>query len=159
MSRRRYRVVFSRRKIGLKKGRSIMTKVTVATKVTAPAEEVWRLVGGWNALPDWHPAVETSAIEEGGHKRRLKLADGAEITEQLEKFDGEAKTYTYSIIASPLPLADYRSTITVRREGETSTIEWSTTFEPVGVPETELAKSLENFYQSGFDNLRKLLGM
>src|SRR6266511_1059504 len=101
LSRRRYRVVFSRRKIGLKKGRNIMTKVTVATKVTAPAEEVWRLVGGWNALPDWHPAVETSAIEEGGHKRRLKLANGAEITEQLEKFDGEAKTYTYSIIASP----------------------------------------------------------
>lgn len=136
-----------------------MTKVTVATTIKAPAEEVWRLVGGWNALPDWHPAVETSAIEEGGHKRRLKLADGAEITEQLEKFDGEAKTYTYSIIACPLPLADYRSTIKVSREGDASTIEWSTTFEPVGVPETDLTKSLEEFYQTGFDNLRKLLGM
>src|SRR5512132_1257159 len=141
------------------RGRIVMTKVIVATTIKAPAEDVWHLVGGGNALPDWHPAVETSAIEEGGHKRRLKLADGAEITEQLETFDGEAKTYTYSIIASPLPLADYRSTITVRREGETSTIEWSTTFEPVGVPETELAKSLENFYKSGFDNRRRLLGM
>ena len=98
-----------------------MKKVTVCTRVTAPAEEVWRLVGGWNALPQWHPAVETSAIEDGGHIRRLKLADGAEFTEQLEKFDGEARTYTYSIVASPLPLADYRSTITVRREGEKST--------------------------------------
>lgn len=135
-----------------------MTKVTVATKVVAPAEEVWRLVGGWNGLPAWHPAVETSVIEEGGHKRRLKLADGSEITEQLEKFDGEARTYTYSIVASPLPLSDYRSTITVKREGEKSTIEWSTTFKPLGIAETELARSLEEFYQSGFDNLRKLLG-
>jgi uncharacterized protein YndB with AHSA1/START domain len=136
-----------------------MTKVTVATKITAPAEEVWRLVGGWNALPDWHPAVETSVTEEGGQKRRLKLADGTEFTEQLEKYDGEAKSYTYSILASPLPLTEHSATIAVRREGDTSTIEWSTTFKPVGVPETELAKSMEDFFQAGFDNLRKLLGM
>lgn len=135
-----------------------MTKVTVTTKVMAPADEVWRLVGGWNGLPQWHPAVETSALEEGGHRRRLKLADGAEITEQLEKFDGEAKTYTYSVIASSLPFTDYRSTITVRREGEKSTIEWSSTFRPLGVAETELTKSIEEFYQKGFDNLRRLLG-
>jgi uncharacterized protein YndB with AHSA1/START domain len=135
-----------------------MTKVTVATKVMAPADEVWRLVGGWNGLPQWHPAVETSALEEGGHRRRLKLADGAEITEQLEKFDGEAKTYTYSVIASSLPFTDYRSTITVQREGEKSTIEWSSTFRPLGVAETELTKSIEEFYQKGFDNLRRLLG-
>ena len=113
-------------------------------------------MGGWNASSEWHPAVESSAIEDGGHKRRLKLADRAEITEQLERFDA-ASLYTYSIVASSLPLADYRSTITVRREGEMSTIEWSTTFRPLGVPETELVESLEAFYRSGFDNLRKLL--
>ncbi|MBK8176338.1 MAG: SRPBCC family protein [Rhodospirillales bacterium] len=43
-----------------------MTKVTVTTKLTAPAEEVWRLVGAWNALPEWHPAIQTSELEEGG---------------------------------------------------------------------------------------------
>jgi Polyketide cyclase / dehydrase and lipid transport len=134
-----------------------MTKVTVATKVMAPAEEVWRLVGGWNALPDWHPAVETSILEDGGHKRRVKLTDGAEIIEQLEKFDGEAKTYTYSIVASALPLTDYRSTITVQREGETSTIEWSTSFKPVGAPESDVVKSLREFYEAGFENLREVL--
>lgn len=135
-----------------------MTKVTVATKVMAPADEVWRLVGGWNGLPSWHPAVETSVIEDGGHLRRLKLADGTEITERLERFDGEEKSYTYSIVASTLPLRDYRSTITVTREGEKSTIEWSTTFKPLGLPETELSKTLESFYKAGFDNLRQLLG-
>lgn len=134
-----------------------MTKVTVSTKLLAPAEEVWRLVGGWNALPDWHPAVETSVIEDGGHRRRVRLADGCEIIEQLEKFDGEAKTYTYSIVSGSLPLTDYRSTITVSRQGEKSTIEWSTSFRPMGVPENELSRMLEEFYQSGFDNLRKML--
>ena len=32
---------------------------------TAPADEVWRLVGGWNALSDWHPVVKKSEIEQG----------------------------------------------------------------------------------------------
>lgn len=135
-----------------------MAKVTVATRVMAPADEVWRLVGGWNALPDWHPAVQSSALEEGGQRRRLKLVDGAEITEQLESFDGEAQTYSYSVVASTLPLAEYRSTISVRRDGEKCTIEWSTTFLGMSMPETDLSRSLENFYQTGFDNLRRMLG-
>lgn len=134
-----------------------MAKVTVETKVTAPAEEVWRLVGGWNALPAWHPAVETSDLEEGGQRRRLKLTDGGEFTEKLETFDGEARTYTYSIVASPLPLTDYRSTLTVHPQGASSTIEWSTTFKPLGVPEQDLIESLQAFYLEGLNNLMKLL--
>ncbi len=74
-----------------------MAKVSLSTKIRAPADEIWRLVGGWNALPQWHPAVEKSDIEQGGHLRRLRLADGTEITERLEKLDSEERTYTYSI--------------------------------------------------------------
>jgi uncharacterized protein YndB with AHSA1/START domain len=134
-----------------------MAKVSVSTRISAPADEVWRLVGGWNALPDWHPAVEKSEIEQGGHLRRLRLADGSEITERLEKLDSGERTYTYSITACALPLTNYRSTITVRAEGDASAVEWSTNFEPSGAPEADVVKSLSDFYQAGFDNLGKLL--
>lgn len=63
-----------------------------------------------------------------------------------------------SIVSGSLPLTDYRSTITVSRDGEKSAIEWSTSFRPMGVPESELSRMLKEFYQNGFDNLRKLLG-
>jgi uncharacterized protein YndB with AHSA1/START domain len=134
-----------------------MAKVSVSTKISAPADDVWRLVGGWNALPDWHPAVEKSEIEQGGHLRRLRLADGSEITERLEKRDSGERTYTYTITASGLPLTNYRSTITVRAEGGVSSVEWSSSFEPLGAPEADVVKSLSDFYQAGFDNLKKLL--
>ena len=134
-----------------------MAKVSVSTRISAPADEVWRLVGGWNALPDWHPAVQKSEIEQGGHLRRLRLADGTEITERLEKLDSGERTYTYSITACALPLTNYRSTITVDAEGAASTVEWSTNFEPLGAPEADVVKSLSDFYQAGFDNLKKLL--
>ncbi len=134
-----------------------MAKVSVSTKISAPAEDVWRLVGGWNALPDWHPGVEKSEIEQGGHLRRLKLADGSEITERLEKFDSGDRNYTYSITSCALPVTNYRSTITVHAEGDAATVEWSTNFEPLGAPEADVVKSLSDFYQAGFDNLKKLL--
>lgn len=106
-----------------------------------------------------------AGLASGGGKKRPRRGrsqaaakTGGWTTEQLEEFHGEAKTYTYSIVTSPLPLADCHSTITAKREGERSTIEWSTTFTPLGVAETELARSLEKLYESGLDNLRKLLG-
>jgi uncharacterized protein YndB with AHSA1/START domain len=102
-----------------------MAEVSVSTRISAPANEVWRLVGGWNALPDWHPGVEKSEIEQDGHLRHARLADGTEITERLENLDTDERTYTYSysITSSPLPVTNYRSTITVRGEGNTSTVE------------------------------------
>ena len=134
-----------------------MAKVSISARISAPADEVWRLVGGWNALPDWHPAVEKSEIEQSGHLRHLRLADGTEITERLEEIDSDERTYTYSITSSPLPVTNYRSTIAVRDEGNTSIVEWSTNFEPLGTPEADVVRSLSDFYQAGFDNLKKLL--
>ena len=45
----------------------------------------------------------------------------------------------------------------MRAERDASTVEWSTNFEPLGAPEADVVKSLSDFYQAGFDNLRKLL--
>jgi hypothetical protein len=45
----------------------------------------------------------------------------------------------------------------VRGEGNTSTVEWSTNFEPLGVPEAEVVRSFSDFYRAGFENLKKLL--
>lgn len=134
-----------------------MSKVSVSTTLRVPADEVWDVVGGWNALPDWHPEVERSTLDRGGHLRRLRLAGGTELTEKLEKFDSGERTYTYSITACPLPFSNYVSTIRVREEEGACTIEWSSTFTPTGAPETDVAQSLKDFYQAGFDNLRKLL--
>jgi hypothetical protein len=87
----------------------------------------------------------------------VRLADGTEITERLEEIDTDERTYTYLITSAPLPVTNYRSTITVRDEGNASTVEWSTKFEPLGAPEADVIKSLSDFYRAGFENLKKLL--
>ncbi len=136
-----------------------MAKVSMTTDLNASADQVWKLIGGFNALPDWHPAIEKSELTEEGQMRTLSIAGGGTIIEKLEKVDDGAHTYTYSITDSPLPVANYTATITVSGEGDNSTIEWSSDFEPIGGASAEDAmKAVQDIYQAGFDNLKKVFG-
>ena len=136
-----------------------MAKVSMSTDLNVSADQVWKLIGGFNALPDWHPAVEKSELTQEGQTRTLSIAGGGTIVEKLEKVDDGAHTYTYSITDSPLPVANYTATIKVSGEGDNSTIEWSSDFDPAGGASAEDAmKAVQGIYQAGFDNLKKMFG-
>jgi len=135
-----------------------MTKVSMSTDLNASADQVWQMIGRFNALPDWHPAVEKSELTEAGQTRRLSLVGGGTIVEKLEKVDDNARTYTYSIVDSPLPVSNYTATIKVTGQGDGSTIEWSSEFDPAGASPEDAMKAIQSVYQAGFDNLRKMFG-
>lgn len=136
-----------------------MTKVSVLTKLTVPADEVWALIGEWNALPTWHPGVQACALEGGGLLRRVRLADGTELVEKLESVDAVGRTYTYSVTSGLLPFSDYLATITVREDGAKCIVEWSGTFRPAGASETDVVQMISDFYQEGVSNIKRLLGV
>lgn len=135
-----------------------MTKVSMSTGLNASADQVWQMIGRFNALPDWHPSVEKSELTEAGQTRTLSLVGGGRIVEKLETIDDNARTYTYSIVDSPLPVSNYTATIKVTGEGENSTIEWSSEFDPAGASPEDAMKAIQGVYQAGFDNLRKMFG-
>lgn len=134
-----------------------MAKVEMKTELNVAADKVWELIGGFNALPDWHPAVEKSELQEEGSMRHLSLAGGGTIIEKLVKTDDHEKVYSYSIIDSPLPVSNYTATISVKDDGEgNSTVEWSSEFEAKGAAENEAMDVIAGIYQAGFDNLKKM---
>ena len=135
-----------------------MAKVNMTVDLDAAPDEVWKLIGGFNALPDWHPAVEKSELEEEGQMRTLSLAGGGTITEKLIKKSDQERLYSYSIENSPLPVSNYTSTIRVRDEGGKTQVEWSSEFNPMGVPENDAVDVIRGIYQAGFDNLNKIFG-
>ncbi|HSR63119.1 MAG TPA: SRPBCC family protein [Gammaproteobacteria bacterium] len=136
-----------------------MAKVTMNTRLTVSPDKVWELIGGFNALPDWHPAVEKSELQEEGSMRKLSLAGGGTIIEKLEKVDENERTYTYSIVDSPLPVANYTATIRVRDDGSgNTTVEWIGEFNPEGATENEAVEVIQGIYQAGLDNLKKMFG-
>ncbi len=134
-----------------------MAKVSMSAQLGTSADEAWKLIGGFNALTDWHPAVEASELTEEGQTRTLSLVGGGQIVEKLEKIDDSARTYTYSIKNSPLPVANYTSTITVRDEDGGCVVDWSGEFDAVG-GESEASDIVTGIYQAGLDNLKKMFG-
>ncbi len=136
-----------------------MAKVSLNTRLGVSADKAWELIGGFNALPDWHPAVEKSELEKEGQERILTLAGGAKIVERLERSDDAERVYSYSILNSPLPVANYKATIRVRdAEGGACDVEWSSEFDAAGAPEADAVKVIEGIFQAGLDNLKKMFG-
>ncbi len=136
-----------------------MAKVSMQTELGVSADQVWELIGGFNALPDWHPAVEKSELKQQGEFRELSLVGGGKIIEKLERLSESERLYSYIITEGPLPVANYKATILVREQDNgNSVVEWSSEFEPVGVPESDAIKTIEGIFQTGLDNLQRMLG-
>ena len=137
-----------------------MTSLSVAQDLPVPAQMVWNTIGGFKALPDWHPAVEKSAVAEDGGTtvRTLSLVGGGTITEKLEQVDDSERIYSYSILESPLPVANYTATIRVRATAAGCKVEWSSEFDPAGVAENDATAAIRGVYETGLENLRKMFG-
>ncbi len=137
-----------------------MTKVNMKTQVPVSADQLWELIGQFNGIASWHPAVEKSELEEDGKIRRLTLVGGGVIVERLQQIDDNEHLYRYSIVESPLPVADYVAEIRVHQneEGSGSTIEWSSEFKPKDASVQQAMDAIQGIYQAGFDNLKKLFG-
>ena len=139
-----------------------MTRVSMSANIGVSAKQVWDMIGGFNDISKWHPAIEKSEIEGEGKVtlRRLHLVGGGQILERLEQSDDDGNSYTYSILESPLPIANYTATIKVNpnQSGSGCTVEWSSDFEAAGAPENDAVKVVEGIYQAGLDNLRKMFG-
>ncbi len=137
-----------------------MTKVSLQSNFQVPPDQLWKLIGQFNALPDWHPAVQSSKLEDNGRLRRLSLLGGGEIIERLEVIDEKDRLYRYRIVSGPLPVANYTATLRVRDDGKGgSLVDWSSEFEPAGTNENDAVKAVQGIYQAGFDSLKKMFGM
>lgn len=140
---------------------SVSKEVVVAM---TPAD-LWKKVGDFNAMNAWHPAIASSEIVKGnnnevGAHRKLTLGDGAVILEELAARDDAGMNLTYIILEGPLPVTDYRSTITVVAEGDSgSKLTWSSTFKAAaGIEPAKAQEVIGGVYQAGLDNLAKPAG-
>jgi hypothetical protein len=138
-----------------------MAKVDMSVRLDAPAEKVWDVIRGFDALPCWHPAIARSEESREGAKtrRKLTLQGGGEVVEELVQHDDGKRSYSYTILHSPMPVAGYRSELSVRDESPGhSPVRWSSTFEPTSGSEADATAAIRGIYQAGFDSLKKMFG-
>jgi hypothetical protein len=143
-----------------------MVKVYTSSVIDAPADQVWARIRDFNALPDWHPAIAESRIEQNhppdkvGCIRNFTLKDGGRIREQLLTLSDYDMSVTYSILESPMGVEDYIATLKVTpiTDGDRTFAEWSAEFECAPGRERELANLIgASVFQGGFDALNEIM--
>ncbi len=120
-----------------------MAKVFESAVICAPIEQVWDVVRDFNGLPNWHPAIAKSEIEENrpadsvGCIRNFYLVNGDNIREQLLALDDVNYRCDYTILKSGMALANYHAVLSLIpvTEKDTTLAIWSAEFDTA--PENE----------------------
>jgi D-threo-aldose 1-dehydrogenase len=135
--------------------RNGLVEASASIDVSASADQVWRLIGGFGSLPDWLPYISKSELSAGGRVRHLANLRGDSIVERLEAFDDAARSYSYSILQAPFPVSDYLSTLRVQQaaDGNRSRVQWSGKFIPKGVSAAEASLLFRRIFEDGLKAL------
>jgi hypothetical protein len=141
-----------------------MVDVYVSSVIAAPAEAVWERVRDFNAMPQWHPAIAESQIEDGlrsdviGCVRRFRLKDGGLIRERLLALSDYDYTFTYSILESPMGVDNYVATLKLIpvTDGNQCFAEWSAQFDCPEARASELKTLIgEGVFLVGLNALKR----
>jgi carbon monoxide dehydrogenase subunit G len=126
--------------------------VTETTPVTATPDKVWATIGEFCDIQNWHPLIQSCTASTAGGKtmRTLALKGGGQIVEQQLGRDDATMKYSYAIIESPLPVANYISTIQVEPSGSAgSKVTWTGSFEAKGASDAEAKSVIDGIYVKG----------
>jgi hypothetical protein len=144
-------------------------KVRESIEINAPQAKVWAAISNFQDM-SWLPPVARTEGEQGneiGATRKLTLADGATVEEELYKYEPEMLSYSYRITkvdVKVLPVTNYSSTLTVSPAPDgKAKVEWAGAFYrgfPNNDPPPELndeaaMKAVSGLYKVGLEGLKK----
>lgn len=138
-----------------------MPRIFVSSVVDAPAEKVWATIRRFDAVADWLPFVKSSPIEDGGDPTRvgcvrvLTQKDGEVFREVLVALSDAERFYSYTFVASPVPVREHRTTLRVWpiTDGDRSYVEWSSRFEIDPGHEAQLVELMNQNFLAGLRSL------
>ncbi len=148
-----------------------MLVVAESVDIKASPTDVWNLVKKFGALQQWDPAFSSTPIIKGkegevGAMRAVTVKGGPTFQEELLALNEPEMAFTYGIVQSPLPIENYRSTMTVRPNANSgATVVWVANFArknpSANPPEAEsdagTVKLISDTYTGGLENLKKMM--
>ncbi len=145
---------------GLTASPALAIDLSESVDIARPASDVWGAIEDWCSIAAWHPVIaECEGYDEGSKTmRKLTTGDGGVLIEELTGRDEEAMSFSYVIVESPLPIADYASTMQVSENGDGATLTWSSSYSANGVSDEEALELMTGVYRAGLDQLKAQLG-
>ncbi len=129
---------------------SVMREATLDAAPTT----AWKLIGNFNGLDVWHPALAGSTGKGSGtavgSTRALSLVGGGTIDEKLTAYSAAKHSLSYAILKSPLPVKNYASTMTVSPTADgKSLVKWTSTFDASGADDAKAKEVIGGIYDAG----------
>ena len=127
-----------------------MIRVYTSSVIDASADTVWSRIRDFNGLPQWHPGIADSRIENGdasdrvGCIRHFHTRDGGMIRERLLALSDFDYSCVYEILESPMGVENYVATLklTPVTDGARCFAEWSAEFDCAEAREQELVETI-----------------
>ncbi|WP_273266095.1 SRPBCC family protein [Flexistipes sinusarabici] len=141
-----------------------MPRVYQSGVINAEIDKVWNIVRDFNALPEWHPAISHSELENGtgvGCIRHFFLKDGGELREKLLALSDINYSCTYCIVESPMPVKNYVADFALFKITDTDKtfMHWYAYFDVTEAGmEEETSETVKMVFNSGIKSLQKMLG-
>jgi hypothetical protein len=139
-------------------------RVNTSEVLPLPAEAVWKLIAGFDTLPDYHASITSSELSEGGTVRKIGLtepAGGGHVVERLVYFNDETREFSYKIIDlinCRFPLRNYRAFVRIEKiDAKSCRLHWGSVFTVEGATEAEGDELAKVIYQGCYDGIRRVL--
>jgi Polyketide cyclase / dehydrase and lipid transport len=132
-----------------------MIEVDETIEVAANPDKVWDLIGHFDKMEKWHPAVERTEISGVGAapRRTMHLSGGGQLVEEYVA-KADPKAMGWSLVAGPFPVTDYKSELSVTSSGPSrSIVRWSARFKAAGVPDDEARQMIKGAFRAGLDTI------
>jgi Polyketide cyclase / dehydrase and lipid transport len=145
----RYTTLAAIAALGLSTTAALAVDSSVTMTSSMSPDALWKKIGDFCGIASWHPAIEKCVLSADGKQRTLSLKGGGTVVEALENWDNANRSYQYTILSGPLPVANYHSTISVTGDAKGSTLKWSGTFDAKGAPDADAKKTMDGVYEAG----------
>jgi hypothetical protein len=135
-----------------------MPQVQVFADVHRNADSMWRELGSFQGIAQWHPMVKAAhgEGEEPGATRTLETSEGLRWVERLTKRDTAERFYCYEATSTDLPVADFRGEFRIREDRpHKCTVIWTAQFAVTTGEDKKVSDTVREFFIAGARAIEK----
>lgn len=137
---------------------SVLTKVTIARKLTVSSAIAWDAIRTIGRLDVWFPSLATCRVEGDGvgALRYITLRRGGDITDRVVEIDPTRRRLIYERIKSPFPVTSYVGTVEVFESFDSrAVVVWTVDFESRPEDSAGVADALRTGIGAGVEGMDK----
>lgn len=117
---------------------------SVIARSSLTPDELWKKIGDFCGITAWDPIIERCELSADGKQRTIVIFGGVgSVVAKLEDWDDANRSFSWTHVSGLAPVADYRATINVVADGQTSALKWTASYQAKGVSDAEAQQIID----------------